>query len=544
MTLTYVWKVNGTIRKTTTATSALTDVLNLGIGGNGDPGDTVSVEVTPNDGFVDGATVSASQVVVAGATVFASDQFNRTVSNGWGTANYGGSYTPLGTFADFSVASGTGRLNLGSAGVLRSASLTGVSVRDFDISFRVTTNKSPTGGTQYLYGIVRRISDVTAYRVKLRIPPGGAVYMQASSVVNDVETNLGNEVQVPGLTFAPNSFIWLRAQLTGASPTTIRIRAWSASASEPSTWPYSVTNSASALQVPGGVGLMAYLGAGSSNAPLLVSFDDLAVTGIEGGPNTPPVVDTVTIAPTSPTTAQVLTATVTSHDADGHPLTPAYQWTRNGTDIPGATTATLDLALAGNGDRGDLIRVRATVSDGAATSVPVTSASVTVLNSAPVFSTEFTDRTDAEGAVISFDANAPTPTRATRSRTRATNLPNGITINSRTGVVSGTLSRHELRQLRGRAHRQRRHAHRHRLASPGRSPSPTWPRCSRPSSPTAPMPRAPSSASTPMPPTPTPVTRSPTPPPTCPNGHHDQRQHRRRARAPCPPPAPAATRSC
>ena len=231
VTLTYVWKVNGTIRRTTTATSALTDVLNLGIGGNGDPGDTVSVEVTPNDGFVGGATVSASQVVVAGATVYASDQFSRTVSNGWGTANYGGSYTPLGTFADFSVASGTGRLNLGSAGVLRSASLTGVSVRDFDISFRVTTNKSPAGGTQYLYGIVRRISDVTSYRVKLRIPPGGAVFMQASSVVNDVETNLGSEVQVPGLTLVPNSFIWLRAQLTGASPTTIRIRAWSASAS-------------------------------------------------------------------------------------------------------------------------------------------------------------------------------------------------------------------------------------------------------------------------------------------------------------------------
>ena len=53
--------------------------------------------------------------------------------------------------------------------------------------------------------------------------------------------------------------------------------------------------------------------------------------------NTAPVVDSVTIAPASPTTGQTLTATVTSHDAEGDALTTAYQWTKNGTDIAGAT---------------------------------------------------------------------------------------------------------------------------------------------------------------------------------------------------------------
>ena len=101
-------------------------------------------------------------------------------------------------------------------------------------------------------------------------------------------------------------------------------------------------------------------------------------------------------------------------------------------------------------------------------------------------------------------ASTPTPSDANPGDTltySATNLPNGITINSSTGVVIGHPQCHQLRQLRGRPDRQRRHAHRHRLASPGPSPSPppTWPRCSAPSSPTAPMPRAPSSASTPMP---------------------------------------------
>ena len=49
VSLHYVWKVNGTTRQTTD-TAALTDTFDLSAAGNGDAGDTVSVEVTPNDG--------------------------------------------------------------------------------------------------------------------------------------------------------------------------------------------------------------------------------------------------------------------------------------------------------------------------------------------------------------------------------------------------------------------------------------------------------------------------------------------------------------
>jgi hypothetical protein len=99
--------------------------------------------------------------------------------------------------------------------------------------------------------------------------------------------------------------------------------------------------------------------------------------------NAPPAVISATIAPTSPDTDDVLTATVVAQDPDGDPLTYSYQWTNNGTDIAGATGATLDLGVSGNGDRGDAIAVRVTASDGSATSGPLTSASVTVVNSAP-----------------------------------------------------------------------------------------------------------------------------------------------------------------
>ena len=111
--------------------------------------------------------------------------------------------------------------------------------------------------------------------------------------------------------------------------------------------------------------------------------DGTDATDAVGIDNQAPIVDTASISPTDPTTNQTLTATATAHDPDGGEPTIAYQWTRNGNDIAGATTSTLDLSVAGHGDRGDVIAVRVTASDGALTGDPLTSDGVTVANSAP-----------------------------------------------------------------------------------------------------------------------------------------------------------------
>ncbi len=63
--LTYVWKVGTTTVKTTSATTSLTDTLDLNTVTRSAQ-DTVTVEVTPNDGFVDGAKVTSSRVIDTG----------------------------------------------------------------------------------------------------------------------------------------------------------------------------------------------------------------------------------------------------------------------------------------------------------------------------------------------------------------------------------------------------------------------------------------------------------------------------------------------
>ena len=130
--------------------------------------------------------------------------------------------------------------------------------------------------------------------------------------------------------------------------------------------------------------------------------------------------------------------TVTAHDDDGDPLSYTYQWVRDGTDIAGQTGATLDLSVAGNGDKGDQIAVRVTASDGTDPSVPVTSGAVGVVNSAPTFDQDLGDRTDPEGFSVGLSAGATDPDGDPLTY-GATGLPPGLSIDVATGQITGTI---------------------------------------------------------------------------------------------------------
>jgi DNA-binding beta-propeller fold protein YncE len=103
--------------------------------------------------------------------------------------------------------------------------------------------------------------------------------------------------------------------------------------------------------------------------------------------NHAPAIRTVALNPTAPRTNDVVTASVDASDPDLRPMgaadptTLSYEWLRNGAVIVGRTGSTLDLSVAGNGDRGDTILVRVTASDGQLSSTRT--AIVTVANTGP-----------------------------------------------------------------------------------------------------------------------------------------------------------------
>lgn len=211
-------------------------------------------------------------------TTYAADAFERVASGGWGTADTGGAYTGQGAASDFAVNGGQGRLTLSARGVTRGQYLAGVSERDVDVRFRVASDKVAQGGQQFIYGLARRVSAGNEYSAKLRFANDGRAYVNVSRFIGGAETILGSAAQVPGISHAPGAAVWVRMEVTGADPTTIRVKAWADGTAEPSGWLITVTDSFASLQVEGGLGLRGYLGGSATNAPVVLSFDDYGVT--------------------------------------------------------------------------------------------------------------------------------------------------------------------------------------------------------------------------------------------------------------------------
>jgi hypothetical protein len=113
--------------------------------------------------------------------------------------------------------------------------------------------------------------------------------------------------------------------------------------------------------------------------------------------NHAPVFQSLTLTPSTPFTGDTLRVDAMATDPDltrgpSAPITYMYEWSRNGNVVAGATGASFDLSVPGNGDRGDAISVRVTASDGqlssnASTSVVISdsapSAAVRLSNTAP-----------------------------------------------------------------------------------------------------------------------------------------------------------------
>lgn len=231
---------------------------------------------------IDGASNTselAANVLVGAApppppsgSVIASDSFERTVSNGWGNADQGGSWALAGKAADFSVSGGAGRMNV-AAGISREARLA-IGTADVDLSGRVAFDRLPVGANAFAYLLARSNgSGSTTYRTTIRLSDTGAVFAKLTKVVDGVQSALAPEAST-GITASPGGQLAFRQRVVGGH---LQFRIWDAGAAEPSTWLTEADDSTAALQGPGGVGLRAYAAAGVSNGPVGVSFDAFEV---------------------------------------------------------------------------------------------------------------------------------------------------------------------------------------------------------------------------------------------------------------------------
>jgi hypothetical protein len=219
--------------------------------------------------------------VAATTGPLATDAFGRTVSNGWGDADKGGTWTRFGTASSFSVAGGTGQIKMTTPGAGPGASLNGVASTDSDVSVKVSLDKIADGGGSFV-SVGARTVGTNDYRAKVKVASNGVLTLYLVKVVGGAETTLSSVTLGSSYTYTVGTTLNVRVQATGTAPTTVRAKVWKSTQTQPTSWQLSTTDATDVLQKPGGVTLTVYLAGSATNQPVTVKFDDLAVTSTKG----------------------------------------------------------------------------------------------------------------------------------------------------------------------------------------------------------------------------------------------------------------------
>jgi PKD repeat protein len=233
----------------------------------------VKLTVTDNRGATAESSHDVTVTAAPAATSLARDEFNRTLSSAWGTADVGGTWTLRGTASRFSVAGGAGRI-LFPAGQSLYADLSAVRSASTRVTGEFSVDKMVEGTYVALTG--RQVgSDYYAGRLVLQANGQAKLYL-----VHGAGVGLG--VVTPNVTFVPDEHYRLSLEVKGTNPTILSTKVWKASAPEPAGWQRTGTDSTAAMQAAGGVGAWGYLpsNAGTS-APVVLSWHQLTVVNAD-----------------------------------------------------------------------------------------------------------------------------------------------------------------------------------------------------------------------------------------------------------------------
>ena len=379
VSLRYVWKVAGAIKREVTkdegTVADLTDTFSLASLGNGDRGQTITVEVTPNDGTVDGTTVSDSETVANSAPT-------ATVSLSPASPTTNATLTATATRADAD----------GDAVSLRYVwKVDGTTERDETKSAGTTADLTDT------FSLASLGNGNRGQTISVEVTPhDGQV---AGSTVSDSET-VANSVPTATVSLSPanpttNATLTATATRADADGDAVSLRyVWKVAGAIKR----DVTKDAGTVADLTDTFSLASVGDGDRGQTITVevtpndaTVDGTTVSDSETVANSAPTA-TVSLSPANPTTNATLTATATRGDADADAVSLRYVWKVDGTTLRDETKAsgtaadltdTFDLSAAGNGNEGDVVTIEVTPNDGTVTGTTA-SDSETVANTAPV----------------------------------------------------------------------------------------------------------------------------------------------------------------
>lgn len=405
----YAWDFgDGTAKSTTTATTtheyaAAGDYL-------------VKVTVTDDRGGAATASQPLSAVEPPKFAVTAEDQFERTVPVGWGTADKGGAWTTSGGNASFSVDGGAGRI-VSNVYDTRGARLNAVSSANTDTTARFAVDRTGAG---YSWTLIGRQVGADNYSARVRFEAGNTMRLY----ILHGETAIGGSLVAPG-TYTAGDELMVRLQVTGTSPTTVRAKVWRSSDAEPAAWQLSGTDTTSALQTAGSVGLSTYLGGASPTPTATMSLRSLVVVD----PTAPTTPNQLPTAAFTPTTAGLRVTVDGSASSDPDGTIASYAWTFGDGGTASGATASHTYATAGSfpvkltvtDDRGGVATKTLTVTVAPAPNQAPTAAFTAAASGLGV-TVDGAGSSDADGTIASYAwtfGDGGTATGATASHTYA-----------------------------------------------------------------------------------------------------------------------------
>ena len=218
------------------------------------------------------AGVGGEKLSVTAIAALASDAYGRTVSNGWGTADSGQTYTVSGTAADYAVAAGVATQSNTAVNSLHSAVLD-VGSTDVDFTWDCRLAIGSASGAEARHWLAGRWADANNYYlVVLALNTSAAITLAAGKRVAGVLSFLTSGATI-ATGHAGGETYRVRLQVMGTS---IRARAWLSSDAEPSIWHAETTDSS--LTSGTSIAALSRLETGNTNTlPISFVFDNLTL---------------------------------------------------------------------------------------------------------------------------------------------------------------------------------------------------------------------------------------------------------------------------
>jgi hypothetical protein len=207
------------------------------------------------------------------------DSFTRSVSNDWGTVDATQLFSWSVAFAAaFNVDGSRGTVILAAANTATSAIANRATARDADITSTITPIATATGAS---YGLGTRVrsTDVNnnAYST-LEFDTAGTATIKIRQVIAGSTTQLAALNPIPSSTYTAGVPWKLRTQVDGNQ---MRVKAWPAAGSEPTSWQITATISGALTGSSLGIYAVRFSGNTNSGVTPFIAMDDYTVTAFE-----------------------------------------------------------------------------------------------------------------------------------------------------------------------------------------------------------------------------------------------------------------------